>query len=219
MKRTLIAVYITLTLACASGGTPEAQQPSGTGVGTGSAPQGTPLGFLVGRPLLILPVQPHLALPDASWNPTDAMRFGISLDQLIENALTTRGVGSGWTFAAAILTAARRNMGLVPDPHDIAVGRLTQLVKASDDPLSEPLATQIRQLVALREGRYALLPAAVAFENAPARGRAKLILYLIDSRTARIVWSGEVTSDPAAAYSATMGTSLAEHLADLVVAR
>jgi hypothetical protein len=94
-----------------------------------------------------------------------------------------------------------------------------RLTKAGDDPVSEPLGTQVRQLVALREGRYALLPAALAFENAAAGMRAKLILYLIDSRTARISWSGEVRSDVAPVISTAMASSLAEHIGDLVVAR
>jgi hypothetical protein len=108
---------------------------------------------------------------------------------------------------------------MVPDPHALAVGNLVRLAKAGDDPLSEPLATQIRQLVALREGRYAILPAALVFENAPNGMRAKVLLYLVDSRTARITWSGEVRSDVTPVFSAAMANSLAEHVGDLVVAR
>jgi hypothetical protein len=221
MKRTLIAVYITLTLACASGGTPEARQTAGAGTGTGSVPQGTPLGFLVGRPLLILPIQRNVAYPDPSWMSRmgEGYQFLPTVDQAIESALSTRGLGNGWTFSSVISASARRNTGLVPDPHAVAVGNLVRLTKAGDDPVSEPLATQIRQLVALREGRYSLIPAALVFENAPTTMRAKLILYLIDSRTARITWSGEVRSDPAPVFSAAMANSLAEHVADLVVAR
>jgi hypothetical protein len=221
MKRTLIAVYITLTLACASGGTPEAPKTSGPGMGSGSVPQGTPLGFLVGRPLLILPVQRNIAFPDPSWMNRlgEGREFLSVVDQSIEAALITRGLGNGWTFASVISASARRNTGLVPNPAELAVGNLVRLTKAGDDPVNEPLGTQVRQLVALREGRYALLPAALVFENAAAGMRAKLIVYLIDSRTARISWSGEVRSDVAAVFSTAMANSLAEHIGDLVVAR
>jgi hypothetical protein len=96
---------------------------------------------------------------------------------------------------------------------------LRKLVKAGDDPLNEPLPTQIRSLVALREGRYAILPAAVRFTGQPAATRGTLIVYLIDSRTARIAWSGEVPSDVSPRFSAAMASSIAERFADLVVAR
>jgi hypothetical protein len=171
--------------------------------------------------LLILPVQRNVAFPDPSWmnRMGEGYQFLVTVDESIESALSTRGVGNGWTFPSVISASARRNTGMVPDPHALAVGNLVRLAKAGDDPLSEPLATQIRQLVALREGRYAILPAALVFENAPNGMRAKVLLYLVDSRTARITWSGEVRSDVTPVFSAAMANSLAEHVGDLVVAR
>jgi hypothetical protein len=108
---------------------------------------------------------------------------------------------------------------MVPDPHVLAIGNLTRLTKAGDDPLPQALGSQIRELVALRDGRYAVLPAAVRFSRLGTAERAALVLYLIDSRTARIVWSGEVVSDPSPTVSPAMAASLAEHIADLVVGK
>jgi hypothetical protein len=220
MKSTLLCALLTTALGCASANPPQAPA-SGMGVGAGSVPQGTPLGFLVGRSVLILPVQHHLLFNDSTLKvpTTGPIDYSASLDNAIETALTNRGLGSGWTFASAISATARRNTGMVPDPHELAIGTLTRLTKAGDDPLPQGLASQIRSLVALRDGRYAALPAAVRFSRGPTGDRATLVLYLIDSRTARIVWSGEVSSDPSPLLSAAMSQSIGERVADLVVGR
>jgi hypothetical protein len=147
------------------------------------------------------------------WN------FIVALDDSIASALTARGLGTTWTFAPAITAVAKRNGGLAGDPHALAAGGLQRLVKAGDDPVSEPLASQIRTLVALREGRYVILPAAVRFTPMPGGVRGALVAYLIDSRTARIVWSGEVPSGISTRFAPAMAGSIAQRLADLVVAR
>jgi hypothetical protein len=220
MKLTAICALVAISIGCASGGTKE-KQTTGPGMGTGSVPQGAPLGFIVGRSVLVLPVQRNVIFPDSTWKSEIATgsTFTAALDDAIESSLTQRGVSAGWTFAAAISATARRNTGMVPDPHVLAIGNLTRLTKAGDDPLPQALGSQIRELVALRDGRYAVLPAAVRFSRLGTAERAALVLYLIDSRTARIVWSGEVVSDPSPTVSPAMAASLAEHIADLVVGK
>ncbi len=108
---------------------------------------------------------------------------------------------------------------MLPDPHILAVAALRRLVKASDDPLGEPLASQIRSLVSMRDARYAVLPATLAFESTAGGLRGTVLVYLIDSRTARIQWSGAVTSAVARSLSPAMASDIAQRLADLVVAR
>jgi hypothetical protein len=177
---------------------------------------------MAGRPVQVLPVQRNVVVVDQTLDQAGAIEgwnFLAGLDDSITSALSARGLGSTWTFAQAITAAARRNGGLVADPHVLAAGSLRRLVKAGDDPLNEPLPSQIRSLVALRDGRYAILPAAVRFAGQPAATRGTLIVYLIDSRTARIAWSGEVASDTSPRFSPAMAGSIAERLADLVVAR
>jgi len=107
---------------------------------------------------------------------------------------------------------------MTADPHLLAAERLRRLVQPGDDPVSEPLASQIRSLVALREGRYVILPSIIRVESTGAGARGALLLYLIDTRTSRIAWSGEIASDASRSF-ATIAGSVAERLADLVVAR
>jgi hypothetical protein len=214
LNSTAIAVFTAAALGCASAGAPQKEQTATT--------RGVPLTSMAGRAVLVLPVQHNLIFTDSGPLQTQearASRFLAALDDSIASSLGQRGLSATWTFAPAIVASARRNAGLVPDPHALAAGGLKRLVTASDDPLSEPLASQIRLLVALREGRYALLPAAVRFEDRLGGARATMVVYLIDSRTARIGWSGEVTSDALPPFSGQMARSIAERLADLVVAR
>ncbi|HUQ20939.1 MAG TPA: hypothetical protein VM099_15075 [Gemmatimonadaceae bacterium] len=220
MKSTVLCVLLTMSVACVSSGTPE-KQTTGSSSAAEPAPQQAPLGFIVGRSVLILPVQRNVIYPDSSWRMemTKGLAFPQALDDAIESALKSRGLGATWTFAPAISAMARRNAGLIPDPHVLAVGNLTRLTKAGDDALPQALGSQIRELVAMREGRYALLPTAVRFSRNAAGERATLVLYLIDSRTARIAWSGQVNSDPAASITGAMAASIGDRVAELVVGR
>ena len=200
-------------LGCAGAATAAKEQPEPM--------QGMPLAAMASRPVLVLPVQ-YVAFSDSlSWKqqlPLTA-QFLTALDDSIAASLGDRGLRNSWTFAPAITASARRNMGMTADPHLLAAERLRRLVKPGDDPVSEPLASQIRSLVALRDARYVILPAILRFENRGGGARGSLVLYLIDTRTSRIHWSGEVASDVSRNLSAAIAGSLAERLADLVVAR
>jgi hypothetical protein len=81
---------------------------------------------------------------------------------------------------------ARRSAGFVEDPDQMgqAVLRSPNLTKVPD-----PLRSSLRGLMALTEGRMALVPAALGFT--PETGgqvRADLSLVLADSRSGKILW-------------------------------
>ena len=198
-------------IACAGGGA----------AGKIPRPVDTPLAYMAGRPVVVLPVQRNISFPDSSWKQPASVtdQFLSAIDDSIASALGDRGLRNTWTFAREISAAARRNTGMLPDPHALAVAGLRRLVKASDDPLSEPLASQIRSLISMRDARYAILPATIAFESAAGGIRGTVLVYLVDARTARIQWSGAVTSDVSRGLSAAMAGAIAQRLADLVVAR
>ncbi len=214
LKRTALAIAAAAgaaALGCAGAASTPKAQPEPV--------QAMPLAAMGGRPVVFLPIQ-YGTYPDwVSWEqplpPT--IQFLPALDDSIAASLGNRGLNS-WTFAPAITASARRNMGMTADPHALASESLRRLVKAGDDPVSEPLASQIRSLVALRDARYVILPAIIRFENRGAGTRALVLFYLIDTRTSRIRWSGQVASDVSRNFS-TIVRSLAERLADLVVAR
>ena len=189
--------------------------------------QAMPLSSMASRPVVVLPVQ-YIAFSDSlSWSGGTSVQTGFMpyraqflyvLDDSIAASLGDRGLRS-WTFARAIIASARRNMGMTADPLALAAERLRRQVKAGDDPVSEPLASQIRSLVALRDARYVILPAILRLENKGTGARGSLLLYLIDTRTSRIAWSGQVSSDVSRTMSPAIAGSLAQQVADLVAAR
>ena len=218
LKRTALAIALIATIAgaaalvgCAGAANAPKDEPSPV--------QGAPLASMAGRPVLVLPIQ-YIVFPDSLQFKDQlgpAAQFLTVLDDSIAASLGDRGLRS-WTFAPAITASARRNMGMTADPHLLAAERLRRLVKPGDDPVSEPLASQIRSLVALREGRYVILPSIIRFESRVTGARGTVLLYLIDTRTSRIAWSGEVGSDFSNRFAMIAG-SLAQRIADLVVAR
>ena len=72
--------------------------------------------------------------------------------------------------------------------------------------------------------RFVLLPVEVRFEPVPqpgggaGSGRALLHLVMFDARVSRIVWVGQVASEPVAAFSPAIAASIADNLAALISA-
>ncbi len=181
-----------------------------------------PLERLAGQHLMILPVQ-YLSFNDSlGWRASVLRRadYLAGLDDEIGFALGERGLSRTWTFGAEVYRLSRANSTVMADARSLAAESLRGQLHP-EDMLREPLASQIRGLAALRDGRYVLLPVELRFENVPtasSTGVAVLRLVLIDSRLAQIKWAGEVKSDPARAFSAALAASIAGHLADLVAA-
>jgi len=192
-----------------------------------------PLAFMAGRPLVVLPVQ-HVSVSDSTdWladpgqraehgelrDPARRAAYLVTLDERIAAELTERGLEKTWTFAPAIVAAARRSGTIVGDPYAISAAGLRRLVKPSDDPLGQPLASQIRSLASFRDARYVLLPVELRVENRESMRRSRLRTYLIDTRTSRIVWSGDITAASSPTLRPGVADGIATALADLAVAR
>ena len=86
----------------------------------------------------------------------------------------------------------------------------------------DPLATQLRTMIALQDGaRRCSCRWTCAFEKAAdgASGVAVLQLVLVDARTTEFrLGAARCRSDPAPAFGPAVLTSLANHFADLVIA-
>jgi hypothetical protein len=190
-----------------------------------------PLAGMAGRQLLVLPAQYlSVANPAGGW---DIVPSGPSvlpiLDEEIADTFRKRGVRSNWTFGKEITQSAVRNGGLAGDPRQLSVQAIRR-IKAGDSPLPEPLASEIRGLVALTNARYAVLPLEVHVGVRGNERRASVRMLLIDARTARVTWAEDVdaptTNDPQIAAEALtpygfrlIARDLATRLADMVVAQ
>jgi hypothetical protein len=224
----LTAIITAATLVAAAGC-------ANAGPATAQAPASRPLAAFAARPVLVLPTR-YLG-PDGSlgWGAQigDPESYLGDIDAEIVFALGARGVKNMWVFPSAIAASVRRNPTYAADPHQLAADWLRPPMKKPPEQLPEPIASQLRSLVALQEGaQYVLLPVEVRFEPvelaasataatgaavaADRAGRAVLRVVLLDARRSRIVWMGDVSSDPSSSFSPALAASAAEHLADLV---
>jgi len=179
-----------------------------------------PLEKLAGEEIVVLPVQYLSSSDTLGWYAQIRDRSALlaQLDQQIEAALTARGLGQTWTFGPEIARASKVNSIVMRDARSLSAEWLRGRIEASDDPMREPLATQLRGLVGLKGQRYAVLPVELHLENSAGMGVAKLRVLMIDARMTHIKWVGEVQSVPMKTLSPALITSVATHFADLVVA-
>lgn len=179
-----------------------------------------PLAGIAGQQVIVLPVRylrpgDSLGWADRVAAPRELMR---SVDDDIARVLIERGQ-TGWVYAARVVSSAKRNAAFAPDPYALAAEALRPGVRRAPQ-LAEPLASQIRSLVALHEGRYALYPVELRFERptgaAGSTGRAVLHVALVDARLAQVILARDVAGDTASSPPEATA-SLAGRFADLIL--
>lgn len=184
------------------------------------------------RPLARLTAQRVIVAPAYSVREGDPLGWAAGiprqrewlrqLDDEVAFALKERGLESAWVYPEALARGFQRNPSLSPDPYRLALDPIRRLGKLGEENrLPEPLASQVRTLVAMHDARLVLVPLEVAFEPAgegDAGGRARLRVGLLDARLSEVLWLGEVRSDPSPTLHPGVAASLAARLADLIAA-
>lgn len=173
-------------------------------------------------PVLVLPVQRVVVDGALGWAAPGGARSAAQMsDSVISDVLVMRGAGSKWQFADHARRTARRNPTYAADPDALAVGALARL--RPGDAIPEPLASEIRGLVALGEARHVLLPVEVRAHRVDTdpdgTGRVSLLIAAIDARLSQLLWIGPVMGDPSQEFTAAAMESAAARLADLILAR
>ena len=204
-----LAAFVALGAACAS--KPPETDASPTVM--------RPLERMAGQQIVVFPVQ-YLASTDTlGWQQQIPNRaaYLAALDDQIEAAMTSRGIKS-WAFGREVERASKMNSILMTDARSLSAEWLRGRT-LPETTVRDPLAQQVRGLVALKGSRYALLPVEVRLQNrGPGTGVAILRVVMIDSRMALIKWVGEVESDPTRTFSPALAANVAAHFADLVLA-
>jgi hypothetical protein len=144
-------------------------------------------GKLVGvLPLTLLVADPTLQ-SDSIYSEYKERRTGLHrADSLVGDALMGRAPEVHWILPPALRKMARRAAGFVPDPDDMgqAVLRAPKLENIPD-----PLRSNLRSLLAIADGRLALVPASLGFGPEPdGQVRADLTLVVADARTGKVMW-------------------------------
>ena len=182
------------------------------------------------RPLAQLAAQRVILTPTFSIRPGDPLGWAAALpkrvdflrsvDEELARELGERGLKSQWLYPADLVRAAKSNPTYAVDPYTLGVNVLRDPSVVSGTRFGDPLATQVRTMVALQEGaRAVLVPVEIHFEKAGADQEvAVLRVALLDGRLGDVRWVGNVKSDPATTMSGAVLKSLAARFADLIAA-
>ena len=207
----MIVVLSATAAACGGGG-------SAASPATLPQPAEHALGAIAAQHVAVLPTYGVRTAPGLAWTLPPSTVVQRQLDSAIAGALGDRGLRRSWIFPEQLEQSYRRNVAYATDPYGLAEEPLRASSFDQNVHLPEPIASQIRTLVALHEDtRLVLAPVELRLEKAGAGGRGVLHLVLIDARLASVRWVGDVSSDTFDAYSPAILTSIASRLAGVVV--
>jgi hypothetical protein len=205
---TLLAALVT---ACAS---PAPQ---------GAAPQPVEHGLsgLAAQHIAVLPTYMARVDPALAWSIGRPVEVQRRLDADILAALEDRGLRRAWVFPEDLVKSYKNNPTYGTDPYALAEEPLRAPTLGVDSRLPEPLASQIRTLVAFQQDlRLVLAPVEVRMEPVkPKGGRGVLRLVLMDARLSNVRWIGDIPSDTLDAYGPALSASIANRLAGVLSPR
>jgi hypothetical protein len=177
---------------------------------------------LAAQQIIVTPLNSLREVDALGWTPQipRSREFMRAFDDALEAELAARGLKSRWVFPEALVRAGRGSPAYAVDPYTIAAAPLRAEKAAAATRLTDPLASQLRTMIALQESaRGILIPVELRFDKVPdGRGVAVLRLALVDGRLSEVRWMGEVRSVPATTFSRDILTSLVAHTADLIAA-
>ena len=209
-RRTLVASLLVAGVACGGAAKPNTQPELAD----------HSLSGLAAQHIVLLPTYSIRVMPGLSWSVGRPMDIQRTLDADLLAALDERGLRKIWIFPEDLQASFKRNATYAADPYTLAEEPLRSPALNTQQRLPEPLASQLRTLVALHEdARLILAPVEVRFEPTGTGGRAVLRLVLVDPRLSRPTWIGEVVSDSTTAFGPVISASLAAKLANLVAIR
>ena len=191
---------------------------------TAPAPESRPLAGLAASGAIVTPTYVVRTAPEAYWSG----RLGPSretlraMDDEIVAAIANRGLKTGWLFPADLTVSYKRNPTYASDPYSLAEEPLRSPSFTAGSRLPDPLATQLRTMIALHENaRFVLLPIELRFEHIDSTNtaRATLSLATVDPRFSEVRWVGLIKSDTASADPHVLMAALARQMADLIVSR
>ena len=214
-----------LLLALAACGAPPSQSGTQAPAPAAQAPLAGPgaLSRFSSEQLLVLPLQGLASADSTGWRAVAGTERVVipRVDSLFEAELTGRRLAAKWSFPSTLSRAARRNPTYLTDPYAIrATPAVLLQLRKPDDALAEPVASQLRALAGVSDARYALIPLDLRFDRVESGGgRSAIRLALVDVRTARVTWWGEVQGEPRPAYAPDVLDDLIRRAADLIIPR
>ncbi len=147
-----------------------------------------PTAGIAGQPVAVYPLTLVTAEERLGWQDQLADRHGTlaRADSIIGALLTERSPEVQWILPAALRRAAARAPGILTNPDQMG----TALLRGPEvERIPDPLRSQMRSLNGVAADRFALVPTALIFRQAPdGRGSAELVLVMADIRSGLIGW-------------------------------
>ena len=174
---------------------------------------------LASGPLIVLPTQSlRVTVPEWSDKVGDQRAYLATLDDEIAFAARDRSIRGKWAFAPDLARSARRNPTYAADPYTIAIDALKPVERDAEKLIAEPLSGQLRAFAGLFNARYAFIPVEVRLvPDAAGGGRATLHAVVVDTRSAKLTWKGDVTGDATRTFSPAIAAGLAGRVVDLFI--
>lgn len=175
------------------------------------------LANLAAQHVIVLPTYAAHAATGLTWKAPSSAELRRAMDAEILSAFDERGLRKSWIFPDQLQAAYRRNSTYATDPYGLAEEPLRSPALAIDQRLPEPLASQIRTMVAFHDdARLVLAPVELVLEPAAGGGRGVLRLVLMDARLSNVRWIGSVSGDSSATFGPVITASVAAKLAGIV---
>ena len=214
--RTLHRLLCCLPLLLACGGHQASQTQ------TAPPPVSRPLAWLAGQRVVLTPVYRVREGDPMGWAAQipRSREFLRGLDSAIAGELAQRGLEKQWVYPPDLARSMRMSPTYAVDPYALAVEPLRSPSVAQGGKIGDPLATQLRTMIALHDSRMVLLPVELRFDrDKSGQGIAVLRAVLVDARIGDVRWVGEASSDPSPTFSRALLASVASHFADLITIR
>jgi len=174
------------------------------------------LSGLAAQHVVLLPTYIVRVVPGLGWTLPRLTDVARTQDTDIGAAFADRAIRT-WIMPSRLDSSYRRNPTYATDPHTLAEEPLRSPTLGIDQRLPEPIASQLRTLIALHDDvRLVLAPVELRMEPTTGGGRAVLRLVLVDARMSSVRWVGEVTSDAAPAFGPAVTASVASKLAGVI---
>ena len=180
------------------------------------AQQASPLAPFAGTKVAVVPVQ-FFHVDSSGWGAPPGMVLRAAFDSLLSEALNERGLGGTWATPADVARAAKRNVMYAGDPRNLGTFPVRYGAK-KDAPIADPLASNLRRVVALHDARYALVPVELHVDSGKDGGHLGVRLLMVDARLSSPIWQADLIGDSAPAYTAKLLQQLATRVAELIVA-
>ncbi len=181
-----------------------------------SAQQSAPLAPYASTKVAVVPVQFFRADSSVFAAPA-AAAMRAAFDSLLSEAMNEHGLGGMWATPAQVIRSAKRNAMYTGDPRNLGAFPVRYGVP-KEGVIPDPLASNLRRVVALHDARYVLVPVELHVDAGKSGGNLGVRLLLIDARLNAALWQADLSGESAAVYSPGLLQKLVTRVAELVVA-